>query len=446
MEEVTGSQVTGSQQIMIFSIFAAIIISVVTSFVYWMNSSKTEEKQEEVKKDPAPKSEQKAAKKYAPAVKQNAAKKGTKRAAPTSHPLYINMLKGHTDTIHDMDLDQSGKLLATASADRTIRVWYIKDMEKGRDIKYTRIAVDTVPTSVSIAPDSKAVAVLLPDSGCVDIYRLGKKAGDDAVRVLSISNIKGELKDVAISPTGKFIIISTTATSVHIYTLKGELLHTIDTAQMSNGQVTITPCNDLVAAAGFTPEVHIWAVQFGKGATSSPFQQVREAMDLSGHKSGVYSFDFSGDTRRAATVSKDGTWRVFNIDVSWQLREDPRLICCGNVPEQAHAYIAMSQDGRVVAIATNTSINLYNADTAELIDSLECIHSDDIRGISFSDTGKYLYSRGGDKSVRIWLNRAGMIRDIERWTDSIKTATNASHKERLKQQIADARTTLQQLE
>ena len=57
--------------------------------------------------------------------------------------------------------------------------------------------------------------------------------------------------------------------------LTGELLHTIDTAQMSNGQVTITPCNDLVAAAGFTPEVHIWAVQFGKGATSSPFQQVQ---------------------------------------------------------------------------------------------------------------------------------------------------------------------------
>ena len=37
-------------------------------------------------------------------------------------------------------------------------------------------------------------------------------------------------------------------------------------------------------------------------------------MDLSGHKSGIYSFSFSGDTRRAVTVSKDGTWRVFNID------------------------------------------------------------------------------------------------------------------------------------
>ena len=31
----------------------------------------------------------------------------------------------------------------------------------------------------------------------------------------------------------------------------------------------------MVAASGFTPEVHLWAVQFGKSATSSPFQQVR---------------------------------------------------------------------------------------------------------------------------------------------------------------------------
>ena len=62
-------------------------------------------------------------------------KKGARRTAPTSHPLYINMLRGHSDTIHDMDLDQSGKLLATASGDGTVRTWFIKDMDKGKDIK-----------------------------------------------------------------------------------------------------------------------------------------------------------------------------------------------------------------------------------------------------------------------------------------------------------------------
>ena len=30
----------------------------------------------------------------------------------------------------------------------------------------------------------------------------------------------------------------------------------------------------MVAASGFTPEVHLWAVQFGKSATSNVFQQV----------------------------------------------------------------------------------------------------------------------------------------------------------------------------
>ena len=34
----------------------------------------------------------------------------------------------------------------------------------------------------------------------------------------------------------------------------------------------------MVAASGFTPEVHLWAVQFGKSATSSPFQQVRSVL------------------------------------------------------------------------------------------------------------------------------------------------------------------------
>ena len=45
------------------------------------------------------------------------------------------MLRGHSDTIVDMDMDQNGKLLATASGDGTVRTWFIKDMDKGKEIK-----------------------------------------------------------------------------------------------------------------------------------------------------------------------------------------------------------------------------------------------------------------------------------------------------------------------
>jgi len=51
------------------------------------------------------------------------------------------------------------------------------------------------------------------------------------------------------------------------------------------------------------------------------------------------------------------------------------LICCGTVAEDGPARVAMSQDGKIVAIATDVNINVYNADTAELMDTLEAVHS-----------------------------------------------------------------------
>lgn len=38
---------------------------------------------------------------------------------------------------------------------------------------------------------------------------------------------------------------------------------------------------------------------------------------ISGHTSGVYSFSFSSDSSKVATVSKDGTWKVFNTAIEY---------------------------------------------------------------------------------------------------------------------------------
>lgn len=59
-------------------------------------------------------------------------------------------------------------------------------------------------------------------------------------------------------------------------------------------------------------------------------------MLLSGHRSGVLEFAFSLDSRRAATVSKDGTWRLFDIDVRWELKEDTRLLSTNTYTAEAN--------------------------------------------------------------------------------------------------------------
>jgi len=44
------------------------------------------------------------------------------------------------------------------------------------------------------------------------------------------------------------------------------------------------------------------------------FEKVTRAFELSGHTSGIWSFDFSPDSSRMVTVSKDGTWRLYNTN------------------------------------------------------------------------------------------------------------------------------------
>jgi WD40 repeat protein len=49
-------------------------------------------------------------------------------------------------------------------------------------------------------------------------------------------------------------------------------------------------------------------------------------MELKGHKSAVGAVALSPDGTRAVTASKDGTLRVWNIDVRYAQQEDPRTL------------------------------------------------------------------------------------------------------------------------
>lgn len=67
----------------------------------------------------------------------------------------------------------------------------------------------------------------------------------------------------------------------------------------------------LFVFAGFTPDVKVWEVKFNK---SEGFEGVRRAFDLSGHKAGIFSCDINSDSTRMVSVSRDGTWRLYNTD------------------------------------------------------------------------------------------------------------------------------------
>ena len=76
----------------------------------------------------------------------------------------------------------------------------------------------------------------------------------------------------------------------------------------------MSPCGRFVATSGFTSDVKIWEVKFSR---TGDFEKVTRAFNLGGHTSGIYSFSFSSDSSKVATVSKDGTWKVFNTAIEY---------------------------------------------------------------------------------------------------------------------------------
>ena len=71
-----------------------------------------------------------------------------------------------------------------------------------------------------------------------------------------------------------------------------------------------------VAASGFTPDVKVWSVKFNK---SGGFEKAQRAFELTGHTSGIFHFTWRNDSARVATISKDGTWRLYNVELDLHL-------------------------------------------------------------------------------------------------------------------------------
>jgi len=57
--------------------------------------------------------------------------------------------------------------------------------------------------------------------------------------------------------------------------------------------------------------VKVWDVNYAK---TGEFEKLSRAFDLRGHSAGVLDFAFTSDSSKMATVSKDGTWAVFQTD------------------------------------------------------------------------------------------------------------------------------------
>ena len=161
------------------------------------------------------------------------------------------------------------------------------------------------------------------------------------------------------------------------YFCSGELLGKVETHQGHLNYAAISSCGRFFGSSGFTSDVRFFEVSFEK--SNGNFKEIRKAFELKGHNAQVLCFSLNKDSTRAATISKDNTWKLWNTDVDYVHRQDPKCYFTGSLvaPIRDLGLIVLSPDALSLAMSIDNRLIFYNLTSEEkkCEQNIEEVHS-----------------------------------------------------------------------
>ncbi|KAG8992123.1 hypothetical protein FRB90_001083, partial [Tulasnella sp. 427] len=212
--------------------------------------------------------------------------------APACEPM-----RGHARRIRAVTSSLDGKLLASGSSDKTIRLW---DAQTGAGVGQPLRGHGWPVEAIAFTPDGKLLA-----SGSVDT---AVRLWDVQTGVAVGEPLRGHywtVNAIAFSPDGKLLASASNDKTIQLWNVQtgapvGDQLTGHDSEVNA---ITFTPDGKLLASGSDDKAIRLWDVQTG-AAAGEP---------LRGHEDGVNAVAFSPDGNLLASGSKDKSIRLWDV-------------------------------------------------------------------------------------------------------------------------------------
>ncbi|MFD7978938.1 AAA family ATPase [Streptomyces sp. NPDC059071] len=313
--------------------------------------------------------------------------------APLATPLL-----GHTGAVYLTSFSPDGRTLATASYDRTVRLWDVTDPTRPEPLGRPLTGHTSWVSTAVFSPDGRTLASA-SDDGTIRLWDVRDPRSPQPIGT-PLAGRGGAIYLLAFSPDGRTLASAHDDHRVRLWNVADPRrpgpLGALPGHTAAVRSVAFAPDGRTLAAGGDDATIRVWDV-------ADPRRPLPVGAPLTGHTDTVHSVAFSPDGRTLASGSSDDTVRLWNV-------ADPRHATAVGTPLTGHTgpvwSVAFSPNGAMLAAGSadsraslwNVSDPAYPSQVGEPLSG----SSGEMYALGFSPDGRTLATGSGDNKVRLW--------------------------------------------